>query len=400
MELVSPERHGGVHPSPGQSLKRAACSLALGVGAFLVVSIALRTGLPPLPESALATKLAAVRPGDIDLLFVGSSSVYRHVDPALFDTLTSEAGEPTHSYNFGVPAMETLESLYALRSLLSQDALRENLEWVVLDARQAGYSLAGNNHLTARVAQWHDLQTTWLAVRLVFESSEPWEWKLEQVWRHGFAALLRLGNVGRLQELLSSTLSGNAHSRAGVTQERASVRRMERGRNDDGFAPLDWAAGQADPLQQRFLYERQLSWEAESERLLAQLDRAPEGRPRRLLTQAGTARKDQRLTQAEQDLLHDIVNELQSRGIQVLFMNSPDVRQREFFARAGLDAGLIPELLDTDRPDLYPALFRNSTRFDRDHLNEQGAEVYTRVLAQEFLKAVKRARREAGGDAR
>ncbi len=379
MDLVSATHRARGRPS----LPAAVGSVLLGALAFLVTGALLRAVLPPPPETPLETKLDHLREHrGYDVLFVGSSSVYRHVDPALFDELTAAAGRPTRSYNLGVPAMSGLETLHALRRVLDLDL--PELRWVVLDARHPGYMLAGENHLTSRVASWHDLPTTWWAVRLVADAPETVAWKLDQLRRHLTAFAYRTGNVGRLRELLEPRLEGNPQSRAEHDAEAEANRVMERGRAGDGFAPLDWAMGQATALQQRFLYERRMGWEAEADEMLAGVEAARAGGwP--LLDYQGEPRAVQELTEAERDLLRTLVATAEQRGVSVVFLNAPDVRQKEFFVRAGLRDGVVPGLLDTDDPELYPALFHRRNRFDRDHLNEAGAALYTRVLAQRFL---------------
>jgi hypothetical protein len=396
MELVSVTNRTRGSPST-----RAACvAVVLCALAFLGASALLDRLLPRPGGSALSTKLdvlgerfaaqALARTGTrsdaYDLLFVGSSAVFRHVDPALFDELTAAGGRPTRSYNLGVAAMEGLETLYALKRVLELD--RGTLRWIVLDARTQGHALSGDNHLTARVAAWHDLPTTWLAASLVVQSPQPVAWKVDQLRRHLVAALYRLGNVGRLRDVLEPLLTGNPESRADATRERAANQAMERGRALDGFSPLDWAIGRATPSQRRDLYERRQAWVQESAELLDALT-GQRAHTRPLLTMDGSIREDQELTAAEQTLLRQLVATVEERGIRVVFLNCPDVRQLGYLERAGLALGIVPGLLDTDDPERYPALFRTKFRFDRDHLNEQGAAIYTRVLAGLFLRYIR-----------
>lgn len=357
--------------------------------AFTGVSTLLDRALPRPAGSALSTKLDYLEEqlttpgGGYDVLFVGSSSVFRHVDPGLFDQLTAADGSPTRSYNLGVAAMTGLETLFALRRVLELDT--GSLRWILLDARHQGHALAGENHLTARVAAWHDLPTSWLAARLVWQSPEPLGWKLDQLRRHAVAFCYRLGNVGRLRELIEPQLIGNPESRADAAAEVATNQAMERGRALDGYSPLDWAIQLATPSQKLDLYERRQAWQNEAAEVLAALA-GQRAVTRPLLTVDGSVREDQELTSAERELLRQLVATAEQRGIRVAFLTSPDVRQMGYLEQAGLAAGLIPGLLDLDDPEQYPALFLAKYRFDRDHLDEAGAAIYTRILARQFLR--------------
>ena len=57
--------------------------------------------LPPAPQSWTTAKLEDFEKhkDEYDLIFLGSSQLYRHVDPVLFDKAFAEAGHPIHSFN-------------------------------------------------------------------------------------------------------------------------------------------------------------------------------------------------------------------------------------------------------------------------------------------------------------
>ena len=381
MELVSEKnRERGTASGGGRVLAVALC-----LASFLGAAALLDAALPRPDDSALTTKLDVLEGSqrDVELLFVGSSTVYRHVDPALFERVLLQRGHPMRTYNMGVPAMAGLETLFALERILDLDL--PDLKWIVLDAHQQGHVLAGDNHLTARVAWWHDLPTALLACRMVWQSEQPLAWRLDQLRRHVVAFCYRLGNVGRLRELIEPVVTGNPSHRADQRAEREADRVMERGRAGDGFAPLEWAFANANGLQRSFLVERRAAWEKETHALLSGLGQARAlGWP--LRRHDGELRDDQTLTPAEQELLSRMIERIRARDIRLVFLNSPDVRQIAYLLRGGQRSGLVDAVLDLDDPEAYPTLFKARHRFDRDHLNEAGAQLYTRALAELFVR--------------
>ncbi|MHC4384587.1 MAG: hypothetical protein ACYS0J_17355, partial [Planctomycetota bacterium] len=63
--------------------------------------------LPQSPHSTVSLKLDhfAEHKDEYDTIFLGSSHVYRGIDPEAFDRETAALGFPTRSFNFGAAGM-------------------------------------------------------------------------------------------------------------------------------------------------------------------------------------------------------------------------------------------------------------------------------------------------------
>ena len=86
-----------------------------------------------------------------DLVFVGSSLVYRSIDPRIIDEELARAGFRVRSYNLGLPGMRPHEANALLRQVLATKPAR--LRWAVVEVADAVAFFAGaqSNYVTGQV---------------------------------------------------------------------------------------------------------------------------------------------------------------------------------------------------------------------------------------------------------
>ncbi|MDG2149543.1 MAG: hypothetical protein P8N09_08465 [Planctomycetota bacterium] len=341
--------------------------------------------LPPAPQSWTTAKLEDFEKhkDEYDLIFLGSSQLYRHVDPVLFDKAFAEAGHSIHSFNFGVPGMGALENRWILQKVLAMKPAR--LKTVVFDAPAPGALLGGMNHITPRVKAWHDLVSTWLAVKLVWQTGMSTSWKLDMTERHLVSFGYRLCNVGSVRELLDIQLKGTAVDRTEARNYRVTDGPGGLGENGRGFVSMDRAVEavpDSDPYQRKLLMDRYRKMQQGLAGYAKRLRENP-NRPRPMLEYTGKPREVQELLPAELEILASMVKLAEDAGIEPIFTNAPDIRQKEYFITEAAKAGVIPTLIDLDDPAKHKNLLAPELRFDELHLRESGAALYTEALAWE-----------------
>lgn len=81
--------------------------------------------VPSVEPPLLAERLSEFRKAadSYDVLFFGSSRVFRGIDPKVFDAEMAERGHPLRSYNLGFPAMRPHELNALLRRVLQERPL-------------------------------------------------------------------------------------------------------------------------------------------------------------------------------------------------------------------------------------------------------------------------------------
>ncbi|MEM7768181.1 MAG: hypothetical protein AAF253_11940 [Pseudomonadota bacterium] len=104
--------------------RRSLRATALGLATFLAIALLIsawhRSSAPRPPVAVMDEKLAdyAQAAGTYDIVFLGSSQTFRHVDPAVVDAGLAQCGHPLRSYNFGIPALREPELRYMAEQIV------------------------------------------------------------------------------------------------------------------------------------------------------------------------------------------------------------------------------------------------------------------------------------------
>ncbi len=294
---------------------------------------------PPVPDIAARYQYFAEQKAGFDTLFIGSSRFRNQIIPHQFDAETAAAGIQTHSFNLGYSGMWPPESLYLLRRVL---ALRPpHLRWVVIELMDG--RIWEVKH-TMRAVYWHDWKHTGMEWRRVWESSQPSLEKGGLLAAHAGLFLQRLTNPGRGAEWLED--------RYFPTKKKADTSWMRRA----GFDPeekSEWTdAARAD-------YAREVA------------ERAASLPPQQVRPGLAVA-------------LREIVSEVHAAGAEPIFVIPPTTREEENLV-TGLPAGVT--VWAYNQPGEYPQLYQPEMHFDRGHLSEKGAQVWTSLLAKRFVEA-------------
>lgn len=325
--------------------------MAIALAALVATSALFHAFLPPIIPKGVAAKLEffAQHKDEFDTLFVGTSSIYYSVSPEIFDRTTRENGLPTRSFNFGIDAMHPPENFYVLDQILKTKP--RNLKWVFIetaDIETKLHKVLG----TERAVYWHDWPRTALAVRKALNprGNAKWYIRISRLWvaRRALAAHLKLfsqrfANVGRAMELFSPGKG-----------DRKIEAEKELGPGSDGYR----LAGDAMSAEQAASFQKRLAQET------------VEARPKPLDPYADEAYRD-------------YAQRIRAIGAAPLFVVPPVIFQSPVsFRESPRPPG---PLLSFNNAANYPMLFDTKFRIDDAHLTREGAEEFTRLLAQEFL---------------
>lgn len=166
------------------SRRRTTVSVVACASAFVLTSWALQGGLSAVGRGvrneALEQKWSQFerQADECDVLFLGTSRIYRHLDPAAFDAALYEQGIRVRSFNLGMPRMSILEAQELADRLVARRPQR--LKLVVLEPMLFIFDL--DNWSAEREMATHDLRGTHLAVSNTLGAER----------RHGTAWLDRL----------------------------------------------------------------------------------------------------------------------------------------------------------------------------------------------------------------
>lgn len=327
---------------------RRAASLALFVLALgLTVALVDRqAGLPDM--GALSDKLLYFRDHRhaYDLVFVGSSRVERGVVPPVFDAELAKLGIAVRSFNLGVAGMAAHEANALVRRLLAMAPAR--LRWVVVELDDWDPLLAPENRFKDRAVFWHDAAETASALRSTAALEASLAARADLAATHVLHFAARSLALGRGPDAVRSALATAPAAAPGIDRWQ-------------GFQPYTASSYRHHPLRRRFL-ARQDDYREALRRLAEEAADPP--------------------APAAVAALREQVARVRRAGREPVHLVPPSPRSVAHLA------GHVPALLAFNRPGEYAELFAVERRFDREHLTQEGAELFTRLLAARFAAEI------------
>lgn len=301
-----------------------------------------------------------------DVIFCGSSRVYRHIHPATFDSVMSANGNVTRSYNFGYTGTTPLELPHQLGQILNTDQAGV-VEWVFVSLEGLETRLENMNLRSDRVARYHDGGTFARYARLLFANenvtpSDRWNALYDRV--------------------PPFFIHYTGHGRGGTWFRRwAEAENVKAAKtwwqHEDGFLSLDSAFVYAEGAAKKRLVKRR----DKLRNVLAGGDsEAPEAAKLDLSYQQPVL----------EELIADISAVVRSYGARVVFLERTMDAEAAHDLLSARQCGVLEHLISLDDAGLYPELHSKHFQFDEGHYGAEGAEFFTRYLAEGFLPIVKR----------
>ena len=332
-----------------QFSRRIVC-IAIALAAFVATAALIHAFLPPMIPKGIAAKLKffSEHKDEFDTVVVGTSRLYYSVSPEIFDKVTRENGLPTRTFNFGIDGMHPPENFFVLEQILKTKP--QNLKWVVLE--MGDIQTRWDNILgTERAVYWHDWPHTAMTLKKALNprGNARWFVKITRLWvaRRDLISNLTLfgkqfANVGRGADFSPS------HNR-----ERFLEADSELGPNHDGYR----LAGDAMSAERAAIFREKLAQEVS------------EARPKFL-------------NPATDQAYRTAAAQIRQAGAAPIFVVAPVLSQTTAQFRQAPPA----PLLSFNDSRKYPEFYDTKVRIDDAHLTREGAEQFTRLLAQEFAR--------------
>ena len=344
--------YGRQYPHRGHYFFNATIGALAFVGACFVLHAILPS--PEVPGVTPKLRYFIEHKDEFDTLFIGSSHIYRHVDPLTFDQVAAEHGLATRSFNLAIGGMHPPESFYVLDQVLRAGPTK--LKWVFVELEDLYPKWTKENRDTRRFLYWHNWPLTSLAVAKTIHFDErrwwkiPWQTLRSRTARVHLATFLKnLTNVGGAKDFedwLAVRAQGDSNSEE-----------FDQGR---GYKPRPDIMS----IDQARQYREQL--------------------------QRSTATAGQRFLDPVTDKgYRDCARQIRDGGATPIFVVSPGSSQIEPRFH---DPGSPGVVLAFNKANNYSALYDPRVRADPQHLTGEGAQEFTRLLAERFKTEV------AGGE--
>ena len=334
---------------------RSLVNVALFLVAFSVATATIREATP----ERLKNEWFKKERDNFEIVFLGSSHVYRQLNPAILDSTLTARGHSLRSFNFGVPGMRFPEAVYMAHRTL--DWAPKNLRFLVLELGDWRTDIREENLRTERMVYWHSLPITLQLFSAIWSEDLPLQERLLRSWTHLHHMALRLGNVDQGPVLWEALVKGERES----FYLPNGTLRPGLGLDGKGYRPLDLEASTKTFRQRRqeFLNDLRGFRSARTE----------------LRSKKWEGEKDSNLAAA----IDSLRARAAKQGVEVLCLVLPGYEKPEGWLQLHLD-GHLPLFLAFNDPDAYSELYRAKHRWDLFHLNEAGANKLSSTFANEF----------------
>lgn len=344
--------------------------LISGLASFILTSFLLSVAVPRPPQGLSAVKRSYFREhvSGIDLIFVGTSFIFRHISPAIIDSELRSHGYDIKSFNLGTPKMSAGE----LREILMEIGRAPRQQFVVISPPSG--PLAAGNFKSRRAISFYTLNNAFHELVDWYRSGlteERWDRFLINVYASTWYNQV---NAGLLSDIFAQGVLGIG-SQDSVLKHLGAAR--------DGFQPLR--------KQDRKLHEVGERRAESIKRLLARLETAA---PSELITGVGSKKyldNDHGSWNRGKWLLKQ-AHQLRQRGIKVFILLSPPKRwvalSKALQTLNKRSKSKVPVL--TYDVASSPELFDLRLRYDENHYHKAGAELFSHRLAQDLAKLMQK----------
>ena len=297
-----------------------------------------------------------------DAVFLGTSRVFRGIDTPLFDEELAKHGVELSTFNFGVAGMRAFEQDFVLQQLLALES--ERLRYVFIEG---GPWSPRFKHpaltFSSRSVFWHTPAQTQKVLDSALRLDGPWSERLRLAATHFELFLRKFSSYGQGRTLAKEVF------RDGPEEEKYERTLAFLGRQK-GYQSADQHTGRSI-MQGR---EELLVAGPARDAYLERIGRLPAEREQRV----DPERLPRRGVRSQRELAA-------RHGVTLVYVVQPgdeaETQQLQLH-----EEGESERLLDYNRPDRYPDLFALENRYDEKHLNQRGAEAFTRTLAADLAR--------------
>lgn len=290
--------------------------------------------------------------------YFGSSRVFRQFNPAVFDSVvnTNKPGKKLNSFNLGAPATFTPQVYYLLEHFL-QSEQAENTDYILIELDDISTITAQLLH-QPRTNFWLNTYYFTFVLKSEFVKSKKDYTKLYQYVISYTENVTKLGQYKYI------------FNYEGYHDDRFL------GNKKNGFFTLENDLKTTTEIETRkHLLERRSALGEQMKTLNKRAENS---------SLFFKYKDDSNELSVHKGKIKELIDECSKRNIQVVFILMPRKISKEVFM-------LYNWLPDENKIQLvnaedYPELYMEKYSFDLGHLNKEGANIFTKYLAEEFLK--------------
>jgi hypothetical protein len=348
-------------PSADRSRSRRwVVAIVISLLAFLVMGHLVRRTVdavvPPTNFGVVGAKLDQYRSlkAELDTLFLGTSRLLYGINPSIFDATMAARGCPTRSFNLSLRGLNIRELILLVRAI--HDDPPPRLKYLLVEPRPN----QSRALLTQRFQATLTPDTFVLSVREIFINPRRDYNKMFALRDYLLAFTYRNIGIGAIHNYLSRRRNNTSGTEADDVADNSTYRPL--GQKDDGT--IEFHAPEFLSAEHRIAWIRYLEWyrdHAEHRWAPGQLD-------------------------GWLYLVNSFVRTLESISGRVIIVLPPSVYTQTAVVKQVFEQYyqwlLVVALDPVTQPDLYDA----KLWYDDEHLNDVGASLYSRRLAEAICR--------------
>ena len=291
--------------------------------------------------------------------FFGSSRVYRQIDPSIYDNTFSNLSEhPVRSFNLGAPATFCPQTYYLFENFIDTKEA-SNAKFIFMELMDIDLINKDLLHQD-RTIYWQNHSDFFFVLNSVYTNDNvSFIRKIGYTYRYGISVIENAFNVGFYCHIIV----------------KKDLNREEYlGKNKNGYYPL----------------QEELSFSTEQtikENLMLRESSLTDDTISLAINRAFSIQNftaaNIGVDQVHLERIRKLIQMSDNLDIELIFIISPRTSSPGLVA---LYNSIDPQhKLELSNASVYPQLYLMENTFDIDHLNTQGSELYTKILARQVM---------------
>jgi len=282
--------------------------------------------------------------------FFGSSRILRHIDPFIFDELTS-----THisSYNLGSGATFNPEAYFLLEKFIHRSE-KIDQGYIIIEL-QTIYYLENNNAQNKRVKYYLNPREYWFLVNTILENNKKSNLEnIQAISEYTILFLEKTFGIGVMNDIVKIIFDDTDFDMYGDKSL--------------GFIALEADSPDRISRNQKFL-----------ETPGSLVNRKEE------IQNVYQKNKNSIYSNTHLKRIEYLISLAKDKGYHLIFLLPPKLTHKSYSSLLPLFSEINDKnRIDLANPDLFPELYLVEYSFDIGHFNKEGTRLYTSLLASKF----------------
>lgn len=299
-------------------------------------------------------------------VYLGGSLEFRHLDPAIIDSMCRLKNINLHSINLAVDGHNIVQEMTDLEGLLAID--NPNLKYIFLSLSSEPYFFKNNIH-TSKWVSWQSAKSTYRAITIISTLGDDKKLEAQYSMYYAMSWMENFYKIG-----IMTNVFDYYKNKLHPDMDYLGPRR-------NGFYPYDLEANHLlvdDPNNDkliRFSKQDYLSNKPKRDSLLAEIDKS-----------FSTFKGDEKPNEAQLKLMMDAYKKCAKKKIQLIFMLPPKARTNYSYLLPIYNA--LPEgaRISIADPRKFPELYQVENGYNFHHLNYKGAKLASYSFGQQLAE--------------